>query len=64
MSNAPKIQPEPTVKGPEDLRQLMKRLSINNISNFELEEIFNEGMVYMRNCSLKRSREMQVLVVD
>ena len=55
-----RIRAEPSIRGPEDLRGLMKKLSINNISNFELEEMFNEGHEYMKNCQIKCDHKKKV----
>ena len=38
----------------------MKKLSIINISNFELEEMFNEGHEYMKNCQIKCDHKKKV----
>ena len=51
---------EPVLSGPEDLRRLLVKLSINNVSGFELEEIFNEGVEYMQTCSLKYEQNTEV----
>ena len=57
-----KILSEPILSGIEDIRKLMARLSMINISDFELEEMFSEGTDYMRRLSMKSDHEKQVMM--
>ena len=57
-----KILSEPILSGIEDIRKLMARLSMINISDFELEEMFSEGTDYMRRRSMKSDHEKQVMM--
>ena len=59
-SSRRKILSEPVLSGLEDVRQVLNRLSVNDLSNFELEEMFEEGIHYMQSCSMNQGSKFQV----
>ncbi len=42
---------EPKVSNPEDLQRVLEKLAISDISHFELEDMFEEGLRCMQECS-------------
>ena len=44
------LRSEPIICAPPDLRVLMDKLGLSNVTQYELDEIFEDGMHYMQAC--------------